>query len=129
VEVKLLLDTNRLSDALAENDEVLTKLELAEAVHVPVIALGEIRSGFHGGSRAAKNEMRLQWFLSQEGVSVLSVDSAVSHRYAEIHRTLRAQGKPIPTNNLWIAAIALENDLALYTRDDHFRAVPGLAYL
>lgn len=127
--MKLLLDTNRLSDALAEDDEVLSKLELAEAVHVPVIALGEIRSGFQGGSRAAKNEMRLQWFLAQDGVSTLSVDSAVSHCYAQIHRALRQQGKPIPTNDLWIAAIAIENGLALYTRDDHFRVVPGLAYL
>lgn len=127
--MKLLLDTNRLSDALAEDDEVLSKLELAEAIHVPVIALGEIRSGFQGGSRAAKNEMRLQWFLAQDGISTLSVDGAVSHCYAQIHRALRQQGKPIPTNDLWIAAIAIENGLALYTRDDHFRLVPGLAYL
>jgi predicted nucleic acid-binding protein len=129
VEVKLLLDTNRLSDALAEADEVLEKLEVAEAIHVPVIALGEIRSGFARGRRAAENEVRLQWFLSQDEVFTLGVDPPVSHRYAQIHRVLRGRGTPIPTNDLWIAAIALEHGLVVYTRDTHFGKVPGLALL
>jgi predicted nucleic acid-binding protein len=127
LEVKLLLDTNRLSDALAEVDDVIERLESAEAIHVPVIALGEIRSGFARGRRAAENEARLQWFLSQDGVTTVGVEGPVSHRYAEIHRTLRARGTPIPTNDLWIAAIAIELGLVIYTRDAHFAAVPGLA--
>ena len=125
--MKVLLDTNRLSDALAQVDEVIDVLETSEVVFVPVIALGEIRSGFLGGRRAADNETRLAWFLSQDGVQVLSVDGPVSHRYAQIHRSLRAVGTPIPTNDLWIAAIAIEHGLAVYTRDDHFTAIPGLA--
>lgn len=125
--MKLLLDTNRLSDALAEDDEVVELLETAEAIYVPAIVLGEIRSGFMAGRRAAQNEVRLQWFLSQDGVSVLNVDAAVSHRYAEFHRTLRARGRPIPTNDLWIAAIAVTHGLAIYTRDAHFSAIPGVA--
>lgn len=127
--MKLLLDTNRLSDALAEVDEVIERLETAEAVHVPVIALGELRAGFLKGARASKNEARLQWFLAQDGVSAIGVDAPVSHRYAEIHRALRKRGKPIPTNDLWIASIAIEYGLALYTRDVHFREVAGLALL
>src|SRR4051812_40579283 len=63
LEMKLLIDTNRLSDALAEVDEVLDQLENAESLHVPVIALGEIRSGFRKGRRPAENEKRLSWFL------------------------------------------------------------------
>jgi len=125
--VKLLLDTNRLSDALAQVDEVIERLETTEAIHVPVIALGEIRSGFARGSRPAENEARLQWFLAQDGVTTLGVDAPVSHRYAAIHRTLRARGTPIPTNDLWIAAMAIEFGLVVYTRDAHFAAVPGLA--
>ena len=125
--MKLLLDTNRLSDALAEVDEVIERLESAEAIHVPVIALGEIRSGFAQGRRAAENEARLQWFLSQNGVNTVGVDVPVSHQYAAIHRALRARGTPIPTNDLWIAAIALELGLVVYTRDAHFAAVPGIA--
>jgi tRNA(fMet)-specific endonuclease VapC len=127
--VKLLVDTNRLSDALANVDEVLDRLESAEAIAVPVIVLGEIRSGFQGGARAAKNETRLQWFLSQDGVSTLSIDAGISHRYAQIHQSLRKLGQPIPTNDLWIAAAALEHGLVLYTRDTHFQRVPGLALL
>jgi tRNA(fMet)-specific endonuclease VapC len=125
--VKLLLDTNRLSDALAQVGEVIDRLETAEAIHVPVIALGEIRSGFARGRRPAENEARLQWFLSQDGVITLGVDAPVSHRYADMHRALRARGSPIPTNDLWIAAMAIEFGLIVYTRDAHFAAVPGLA--
>jgi predicted nucleic acid-binding protein len=127
--VKLLLDTNRLSDALAMVEDVLDNLESAEAVYVPVIALGEIRFGFLAGRRAAANETRLQWFLSQDGIVSLGVDVPISRRYAEVHRALRSQGTPIPTNDLWIAAIALEHGLAVYTRDAHFAKVPGLACL
>jgi tRNA(fMet)-specific endonuclease VapC len=125
--VKLLLDTNRLSDALSEVDEVLTRLESAESLYVPVIALGEMRSGFLRGKRHAQNEKRLSWFLSQDGVFTLGVDAPVSHRYAAVHRALRAKGRAIPTNDLWIAAIALEHGLVLYTRDEQFDSIPELA--
>jgi len=127
--VKLLLDTNRLSDALLGVTEVLDTLETAQTIYVPVISLGEIRSGFLRGRRRAKNETRLQWFLGQNGVLTLDVCPSVSHRYAEIHRALRRAGTPIPTNDLWIAAIAVEHGLSVFTRDHHFRAVPGLACL
>lgn len=127
--MKLLLDTNRLSDALAQVEEVLDTLEAAEAIYVPVIALAEIRSGFKAGRRAVENEKRLSWFLAQDGISPLGVEPPVSHRYAEIHRVLRSRGQPIPTNDLWIAAVAVEQGLVLYTRDSHFEKVPGLACL
>jgi len=125
--MKLLLDTNRLSDALAEVADVIETLESAEAIQVPVIALGEIRAGFARGRRPAENEARLQWFLSQDGVTTVGVDAPVSHRYAEMYRALRTRGTPIPTNDLWIAAMAIELGLVVYTRDAHFAAVPGLA--
>jgi tRNA(fMet)-specific endonuclease VapC len=125
--VKLLLDSNRLSDALAEVSEVLDRLEVAEVILVPAIVLGEIRSGFLRGKRPAENESRLSWFLAQDGVATLAVDGPVSHRYAALHRALRARGRPIPTNDLWIASLALEHGLVLYTRDAHFAEVPGLA--
>jgi predicted nucleic acid-binding protein len=92
-----------------------------------VIALGEIRAGFRRGRRPSENEKRLSYFLSQNGIVTVGVDGPVSHRYAGVHDALRAKGRPIPTNDLWIAAIALEHGLVLYTRDPHFAAVPGLA--
>lgn len=127
--MKLLLDTNRLSDALSEEEDVLSRLEAAESIFIPSIVLGELRSGFLRGKRRAENEKRLSWFLSQDGVTTLSVDGPVSHRYAALHAALRAKGRPIPTNDLWIAAVALEHGLVLYTRDAHFAGVPGLACL
>jgi predicted nucleic acid-binding protein len=127
--MKLLLDTNRLSDALAEVGEVLDRLEVAEAIAVPVIVLGELRSGFLRGKRHSENESRLSWFLAQDGVSTLAIDGPVSHRYASLHQTLRARGRPIPTNDLWIASLALEHGLVLYTRDAHFAELPGLAWM
>jgi predicted nucleic acid-binding protein len=127
VEVKLLLDTNRLSDALAEDEEALDRLEAAQAIYVPVVVLGELRSGFLRGSRPAKNETRLQWFLSQPGVFTTPLEASTSHQYAHIHRALQKRGKPIPTNDLWIAALAIEHGLVLFTRDAHFQQVPGLA--
>lgn len=127
--MKLLLDTNRLSDVLGEDETVRDVLETAEAIYVPVIVLGEMRAGFKAGRRAVDNERRLSWFLSQEGVSTLGIEPAVSHRYAAVHRDLRARGEPIPTNDLWIAATALEHGLVLYTRDAHFAKVTGLACL
>ncbi len=125
--MKILLDTNRLSDALSEKTDVLDRLETAEAVYVPVVVLGEIRAGFLAGRRAAQNEARLGWFLSQDGVNVLGVDGAASHRYASLHHALRKRGQPIPTNDLWIAALAVEHGLVLYTRDAHFDAISELA--
>lgn len=125
--MKLLIDTNRLSDALAEVDEVLSTLESAETIGVPAVALGEIRAGFLEGRRAAAHEARLQWFLAQDGIATVPVDGPVARRYAEIHHELRRRGRPIPTNDLWIAATALEHGLVLYTRDAHFDVVPGLA--
>ena len=127
--MKLLLDTNRLSDALALVEDVVDTLETAEAVYVPVIALGEIRAGFLRGRRPAQNEARLHWFLAQEGVATLGIEPPVSHRYARIHQALRTRGRPIPTHDLWLAAMAIEHGLCLYTRDAHVASVPGLACL
>ena len=127
--MNVLLDTNRLSDALAQRAEVLDVLEAVDAISIPVIALGEIRAGFLRGRRAAENQTRLQWLLSQPGVEAMSVSPATTHHYAEIHRALRSKGKPIPTNDLWIAALAVQHGLVVYTRDRHFDVVPGLACL
>jgi len=100
---------------------------LGRPTDISVIALGEIRSGILRGRRAAKNQTRLKWFLSQDGVFTMGIDAPVSHRYAELHHALRRLGQPIPANDLWIAAMAIEHALVLYTRDTHFAHVPRLA--
>jgi tRNA(fMet)-specific endonuclease VapC len=125
--VNLLLDTNRLTDVLAGIPEAVSRVEAALEVRVPPIVLGELRAGFARGKRPERNERALQWFLSQPGVSVPPVTEATSHRYAAVWAALRKRGTPIPTNDLWIAASALEHGLAVFTRDAHFARVPGLA--
>jgi predicted nucleic acid-binding protein len=125
--MNLLLDTNRLSDVLAGIQEAVATVEQAALVRVPPIVLGEIRYGFLRGRRARENEENLRWFLSQAGVGTVRVGDATADRYAAICLHLRKRGTPIPTNDIWIAASALEHGLAVYTRDAHFAEVPGLA--
>jgi len=122
--MKLVLDTNRYSDLGRGEPEVVALLVAAEAIAVPVIVLGELRTGFRQGNREAQNEAALQKFLAQKDVRVLSVDSATSFIYAALEAELRTRGTPIPTNDVWIAALTLQHGLSLYTRDPHFNYLP-----
>lgn len=94
----------------------------AEWLGMPTIVLGELRAGFLLGGRMA-NEVELQEFLSSPVVEVLDVDSEVSRHYAEIVVELRRAGTPIPTNDIWIAAITACEGALLLSYDDHFRAI------
>jgi len=124
--VKIALDTNRYTD-LCRGDETLTALVArAHAVLLPFVVVGELRAGFGGGARARANERTLQRFLAKPRVDVLLATESTTHHYATLYGQLRTQGTPIPTNDLWIAALALENDLALVTRDGHFAHIPQL---
>lgn len=127
--LRLAVDTNRLSDALGGDPTAVETLESAREVWVPAVVLGELRAGFARGSRTASNEARLAGFLRQPGIGVLDVTLATTLHYAAIYAALRKAGKPIPTNDLWIAAVAIEHGLSLYTRDAHFAHVAGLAAL
>ena len=81
---------------------------------------------FCDGTKGKKNESLLKRFLAKPGVQVLYATEATTRSYASLYRQLRTQGTPIPTNDLWIAALVVENDLSLYTRDDHFESLPQL---
>jgi tRNA(fMet)-specific endonuclease VapC len=88
--------------------------------------VAELRAGFSLGKRAAENERVLRRFLLKEGVGVLYADDQTTHHYAAIFRQLRRQGTPIPTNDLWIAALVLQHSLTLHARDRHFDQLPQL---
>lgn len=126
MEVKFALDTNRLTDFFRGLEEVVEKVRSAERVFVPVIVLGEMRSGFMAGTKAAGNETRLTQFLAARRVEVLHVEEQTSFHYALIFAGLRKRGTPIPQNDLWIAALVFQHALPLYTRDAHFRQMPEL---
>jgi tRNA(fMet)-specific endonuclease VapC len=126
VAVKLALDTNRYTDLCSGNASVVETIERADQVWLPFIALGELRAGFAVGSQGPRNEAVLRRFLLKPGVGVLYADEQTTHHYAAIYRQLRKHGTPIPTNDMWIAALALQHSLALFARDAHFDALPQL---
>ncbi len=124
--MKIILDTNRYTD-LARGDERVTQtIEAAEQTLIPIVALGELRAGFLGGTRARENEQKLSAFVNKATVRVLVPDEATTFQYAVIFQQLRRQGTPIPTNDMWIAALALQHTLRLYARDAHFDHIPQL---
>jgi len=127
VEVKLALDTNRYTDLCRGIVSVVETVELADEVWLPFIVLGELRAGFAVGSQGPSNEAVLRRFLLKPGVSVLYADEQTTHHYASVYRQLRKQGTPIPTNDMWIAALVLQHSMVLCARDAHFDALPQLA--
>jgi tRNA(fMet)-specific endonuclease VapC len=99
----------------------------ARAIGVPAIVLGELRTGFRLGTRPERNEAELRRFLAHPVVSVLEVDDEASSRYADLVVELRRAGTPLPTNDIWIAALAVREGLVVVTYDAHFAAMRGVA--
>jgi tRNA(fMet)-specific endonuclease VapC len=126
VAVKLALDTNRYTDLCRGDEPVVETVELAEEVWLPFVVLGELRAGFAVGSQGPRNEAVLRRFLLKPAVGVLFADEQTTHHYAAVFRQLRKQGTPIPTNDMWIAALVLQHSLVLLARDAHFDALPQL---
>ena len=124
--MRLALDTNRYTDLCRGDAQVVEKIEAADEVGLPFVVLGEVRAGFAVGGQGPRNEATLRCFLLKPGVDVLYADEQTMHHYAGVYRQLRKQGTPIPTNDMWIAALVLQHSLVLYDRDAHFDALPQL---
>ena len=120
------LDTNAYSDFMRGIAERVELVRTVPAIVLPLIVLAELRAGFAAGDRESVNAANLQRFLASPRVSVLAPDEQTTHHYARLHRQLRRDGRPIPTNDLWIAALAVQHDLVLCTADRHFRWIPQL---
>lgn len=127
--MRVALDTNRYRDLADGDAAVVETLERAEMIGVPFVVVAELRAGFALGARGRKNETALRRFLEKPGVEVLWPTHATTRAYADLYRQLRVQGTPIPTNDLWIAALTVEHDLVLFTRDTHFARLPQLDVL
>lgn len=125
--MRVALDTNRYVDLCKGLIETVMILEEAEAIIIPFVVVGELRAGFAFGRRQAENERILRRFLLKNGVRVLFADEQTTHHYAAIFRQLRKQGTPIPTNDMWLAALVLQHNLVLHARDKHFDHLPQLA--
>lgn len=124
--MRLAIDTNRYTDLCRGDEAVARIIEFAEALFLPFVVLAELRSGFAVGTRAKANERVLNRFLAKPSVEVLFPDDQSTYHYAALYRQLRKQGTPIPTNDLWIAALVVQHGLTLFARDRHFEHLPQL---
>jgi len=127
--MRFVLDTNRYVDFCRGDRQVVERVQEAERIYLPFVTLAELRAGFLCGTRARQNERVLTRFLNSPRVRVLFADEQTTHHYARLFRQLREQATPIPTNDIWIAALALQHDLSLYARDQHFDDLPQLVRL
>jgi tRNA(fMet)-specific endonuclease VapC len=121
-----LLDTNAYVRFLAGDDRVLNYIAQAARVYLSVFVLGELVAGFRAGTRENQNRQILDRFLAKPSVAVLEATRETAEYFGLIKAALKKSGQPIPLNDVWIAAHALETGSVLLTYDTHFAVVPGL---
>lgn len=119
----MIVDTNALSAAADNDPAVISVLARAEQMAIPVIVLGEFRYGIAQSRHRASYENWLADLLND--CLVFDVNEPTTHYYAEIILELKRTGKPIPTNDLWIAALCRQHSLPVLSRDRHFDLVAG----
>jgi tRNA(fMet)-specific endonuclease VapC len=123
---KILIDTSAYSRLLGGSTRVLDTLGRADLVYMSVFVLGELYSGFKDGSKELQNSDCLERFLGRPTVRVFPATRETAEIFGEIKHALRRAGTPIPINDVWIAAHAIESGSVLVTFDSHFRQVRGL---
>lgn len=123
---KILLDTNAYIGYLREDEQVLAYLGQAEFVYMSVFVMGELYSGFRAGKREKENKQILERFLMKSTVSVLEASKETAEIFGLIKDSLKKSGHPIPVNDVWIGAHALETGSVLLTYNRHFAVIPGL---
>jgi tRNA(fMet)-specific endonuclease VapC len=123
---KILIDTNIYSRAMRGDREVIRILKKMEQIGISTISIGELLSGFKGGNNESKNREELDFFLDSPRVVLYPVDIVTSDYYSEIINNLKKAGTPVSTNDIWIAAVAFQHGLKLFTKDAHFSFVKGL---
>jgi tRNA(fMet)-specific endonuclease VapC len=122
----LLLDTNVLAAFFAGDPETVEAFQRANSLAVNTVVLGELLAGFTMGTRAGENRRLLARFLANPRVDLLPLGPDTAEHYAGVFSQLRRKGRPIPSNDMWVAASALQHGLVLFTRDAHFGEIEGL---
>ena len=123
---QILIDTNYYVGFKRKQELIVERLRQAEYIGVSTVVLGELLAGFRCGSRERENRRELELFLDSPRVEVLGIDEETAEFYAGVFRALREEGRPIPSNDLWLVASALRHGLALATLDSHFSEIDGL---
>ena len=122
----ILIDTNAYVAFKRGESDILEIIQSAEIIVVSPIVLGELLGGFECGNKLKKNRDELQQFLQSSRIRLFSISADTAIFYSQIYSSLRNKGKPIPSNDIWIAAQTLENGAVLCSYDKHFKAIEGL---
>ena len=125
--MELIVDTNALSAAADEDSAVFEMFARAEQVVLPVIVLGEYRYGITQSRHRARYKRWLDGLITD--CRVLDIDEGTTHHYASVNVELRRVGRPISTNDLWIAALCRQHLLPVLSRDKHFDLISGIRRL
>ena len=125
--MRLLVDTSAYSAYLRGHQGIGEEIRRADELFVNPAVLGELLSGFREGTRYQRNLSLLRRFLAASRVHALDLDDETADRYSIIHAGLRRAGRPIPTNDLWIAASAMQHGLTVLTTDPHYERIPQIA--
>ena len=123
---RILLDTNFYVAFKRGEKSSIDVVRRATDIGISTIVLGELLAGFRCGKRMTENYRELEQFLDSPRVVTFSIDEETTEFYARIFQELREKGKPVPTNDLWVAATALQHGLILATYDFHFSNISGI---
>lgn len=126
---RFCVDTSAYSQFRRGEPQVVAHIDQAEWIGVPGAVLGELWAGFLSGARTDANEAELGEFLAHPVVQVIPLDASVARIYGEIFADLRARGRPLPTNDLWVAAAAIRSGATVLTFDAHFEAIARVGAL
>jgi tRNA(fMet)-specific endonuclease VapC len=121
---KYLFDANVIIDVFRGKMSTIEKVKDINLVYIPAIVLGELYYDANKSNQTDKRKIEIEEL--EKNVTVLNVSQTTAHIYGEIKNILRGLGKPIPENDIWIAAIAKEYDLILITRDKHFNHIKSI---
>jgi predicted nucleic acid-binding protein len=121
---RILLDTSAYSAFMRGHAEVKLVVQKAEEIHLSPVVLGALHAGFRSSQHRSRNQRDLHVFLSSPRVVVADIGEETALRYAEIVSFLRATGTPVPTNDIWIAAGAMQHGLEILTTDTHYLRIP-----
>ena len=125
----IVLDTNVLIRFFAHIDKIPKSFSSYETVLIPSTVIGEYRAGLYDTRTGNENARKLSEYLSRTTVRIVPVGERTAEMYAKVYQALRAQGRPIPQNDIWIAASALEHGADIATHDEHFRLIPMLTVI
>jgi tRNA(fMet)-specific endonuclease VapC len=118
-----MLDTNAYAALLSGDASVRETLASSSEILVPIFVVGELEAGFRGGTRYAENAAVFQRFLVKPGVRMVMCGHETARIYGEVRDCLKRAGSPVPTNDIWIAASAIEHEAVLLTYDRHFASI------